>query len=121
MSTMDDGAVFSMVICADGVVQTVQFDADGKPVEPSQNCPECLTCCPAIGAMISGVCASNPSFALLDLQEDRLVASGTRVERRNMRPPLRGPPAAQFSLMQNIRDRSPTRHVGHALLPGVAT
>lgn len=96
------GAVFLMEICADGVLKTVSFDADGDPVEPAQTCPECLSCCQTIGALTATICSPVPSFSVLTIEMPRLVAQNPIVAKRNVFPAPRGPPAVQFSIPKLI-------------------
>lgn len=101
MAKADGSAVVSMEICADGVAKTVLFDADGNPVELAQSCPECLRCCQAIGPQTSTICSAVPSAVLLDMAVDLSFAQNPVINKRNIHPAPRGPPAVQFS-MQSI-------------------
>ncbi|WP_373027968.1 hypothetical protein [Sulfitobacter sp.] len=93
------GEVFSMEICADGVAKTVLFDADGNPVEPAANCPECLTCCRAIGSLVPVSCPANASFATIEILLEHLSAQQPLTNRRHSFPAPRGPPVVQATMV----------------------
>ena len=95
--------VFSMEICADGVAKTVSFDVDGNPVDPAQNCPECLRCCQAVGNLTSTIFSAVPSFALLDSSADSLVAWNPVLNKRHLYPAPRGPLAVQISMLKPFK------------------
>lgn len=95
MARSGGGAVFSMEICADGVAKTVMLDASGTPIEPAENCPECLTCCQAIWSLMPENCVVSPSFVPLEIKVGGLIGQDPRVTKRNIYPAPRGPPAVQ--------------------------
>ncbi|MEH6829447.1 MAG: hypothetical protein V7661_01285 [Sulfitobacter sp.] len=99
MAQANGGAVFSMEICADGVAKTVLFDADGNPVEPAANCPECLTCCQVIGSHVSENCMATPSSITVEMVLEQLSALNTTPIKRHTFPAPRGPPAKQISIL----------------------
>tara|TARA_R110002074_G_scaffold369028_4_gene543629 strand:- start:49 stop:510 length:462 start_codon:yes stop_codon:yes gene_type:complete len=94
-----DGAVFSMEICADGIAKTVLFDADGKPVEPTADCAECLTCCQAIGFLVPENCSATSSLVLAALVLETLSTPNSIPIKRHTFPAPRGPPVAQVSMV----------------------
>lgn len=105
-------AAFSMVICADGVAKTVSFDADGNPVEQTQACHECQTCCQIVGALGPGMWSPSASLSLLDMQVIRPVAHNPLVHKRNLYPAPRGPPVVQLSMQRLIKfDWSADGHI----------
>lgn len=109
MARASDGSVISMVICADGVAQTVLIDADGNPVDPVQTCPDCLTCCHATGVLppqIGGVAAS---FARLIGDIATPPAPDPFLTTRNLLPAPRGPPALTHRPMTGHETRSDGR------------
>ncbi len=99
MANAGGGAVSSMEICAGGVAKTVLIGADGSPVEPAQNCPECLTCCHATGDMTPTFCATVPSTVLLEMEADSPLAQDPILNKRNLLPVPRGPPAVYLSML----------------------
>lgn len=99
MASAGNGAVFSMEICADGVAKTVLFDADGNPVEPAANCPECLICCQVIGSLVPESCPANPSFATIEIPLEHLSAQQPLTKKRHVFPAPRGPPVVQTTMV----------------------
>ena len=96
MAMAKGGAVFSMEICANGVATTVLIGADGSPVEPAQDCPECLTCCQVPSALTPASCGAGPSFVLLDMETNAPSVQDPIPNKRNKHPAPRGPPAVYF-------------------------
>lgn len=94
-----DGAVFSMEICADGVAKTVLFDADGNPVEPTANCPECLTCCQAIGFPVPDIFSAGSALVIAEMALECLSAQNAVRNNRHILPAPRGPPTMQISMV----------------------
>ncbi len=92
------GAVFSMEICADGVPRTVTFDVDGKPIDPAQNCPDCLRCFQVVGNLTPATCSAIPSFVLLNGEAESPVAQNPVISKRHHYPVPRGPPAVRISM-----------------------
>jgi hypothetical protein len=111
MAKASEGVEFSMVICADGVAKTVVFDADGNPVEPAQNCPECLRCCQVIGALDAGISSGTPSCSQLAIGVDCPLAQNPILNKRNIFPAPRGPPAVRFSMLNMPRPTKAVRFV----------
>lgn len=97
MAKAGGGAVFSMEICADGGAKTVLFDADGNPVEPAASCPECLTCCQAVGALVPENCMATLTYTTVEMELRRHSAQITIPNKRHIFPAPRGPPAEQIS------------------------
>ncbi|MDF1671559.1 MAG: hypothetical protein P1U83_18335 [Roseovarius sp.] len=102
MAKVSGHAVLSMEICADGVAKTVTFDANGTPVEPAQTCPECLTCCQTVGAVTPELWSLIASMNRLDMEVVNPVAKNPIVNKRNLYPAPRGPPAESFSMPRLI-------------------
>ncbi|WP_417607747.1 hypothetical protein [Primorskyibacter flagellatus] len=98
MAKVGPNAVFSMEICADGAAKTVAFDANGNPVEQTQTCPECLTCCQIFGALTPGKWSLVPSLDRFDMEAVNPVAPNPIENKRNLYPAPRGPPVVQFSM-----------------------
>ncbi|WP_371225644.1 hypothetical protein [Roseovarius sp. 2305UL8-3] len=94
-----DGALLSMEICADGVAKTVLVNADGVPVEPSQNCYHCLTCCNIAGPPPSAFGDADLSVALLVSKAPQLSVFTPIVEKRNTRRMPRAPPVPDIFVM----------------------
>ncbi|MGC1505341.1 MAG: hypothetical protein WA782_14520 [Sulfitobacter sp.] len=86
-----------MEICIDGVAKTVLFDAQGAPVEPAQDCPECLDCCQAVAALTPVACLSLPFYALLGTKVGRIFSQTPNITNRNLYHAPRGPPTVQES------------------------
>ncbi|MBU2867993.1 hypothetical protein [Pacificibacter marinus] len=99
MAQAGGGAVFSIEICADGGAKTVLFDANGNPVEPAANCPECLTCCQAIGSLVPENDTVSPSFTTVEMLLRQLCAPNPIPSKRHMLPAPRGPPAVQVYML----------------------
>ncbi len=93
------GAVFSMEICANGAATTILVDADGNPVEPSQDCANCLTCCHAAGATSPASCGAAPSFVLLDIETPNPTVQNPILNTRYKFPAPRGPPAVHLAIL----------------------
>jgi hypothetical protein len=93
-----DSDVFTMEICVDGVAKTVLAGNNGQPVEPTQRCPDCLTCCSAIVSHPKISCAVAQSFALEKIEPDRPSFLSPIVKNRNVLPVPRGPPVVHLSL-----------------------
>lgn len=102
MVQADGGGVFSMEICADGVAKTVLFDADGNPVEPAANCPECLTCCQAIGSLVPESCRVTLSSITAEMVLMHLAAQNKIPNKRHIFPAPRAPPAEQISILTKM-------------------
>jgi len=98
MAKVGGNAVVSMEICADGFAKTVSLDANGNPVEPTQTCPECLKCCHAFGALPPMMWSHFPSLNRLDIEGTQPVTNTPIVNKRNLYPAPRGPPAVQVSI-----------------------
>lgn len=98
MAMAGGSAVFSVEICADGVTKNVLIDADGNPVQPAQDCPECLRCCQASGGETPTFCTAALSFVLLDMEADGPSAQDPILNKRNILPVPRGPPAMHLSM-----------------------
>ncbi len=90
-----DGGGFMTEICAGDVVITVFIGADGAPVEQSQDCPECLTCCHVAVFQTPATCGAAAFKMLLTLDADCSSAQNPLLNKRNILPAPRGPPALQ--------------------------
>ncbi|APG49187.1 hypothetical protein PhaeoP97_03837 (plasmid) [Phaeobacter porticola] len=98
MANVGPNVVFSMEICADGVAKTVSFDANGNPVEQTQTCSKCLTCCLALEVLPPGMWSLVPSLNRLDMEAVNPVAPNPIKNKRNLYPAPRGPPDEQFPM-----------------------
>ena len=94
-----DGEVFSIEICAYGVVETVLVAADGQPVEPTQDCRDCLTCSNANESQPNTTFGAVLSFALLEIGSDRPASQNPIYRKRNVLPVPRGPPGVHLSML----------------------
>ncbi|RLJ51638.1 hypothetical protein BCF46_1852 [Litoreibacter meonggei] len=86
-------------ICANGVVKTVPVDADGVPVEPANDCNNCLTCCQSTELQANVSSPSELIFLPLETTVDRVRIQCLRLQKRNIRPMLRGPPVVLATLL----------------------
>lgn len=86
-------AVFMVELCADGGATTIQMDADGNPVEPASNCPECLTCCQAVAAIVRVTCPALPPIVFAETVPNHLPARFPVSSKRHIFAAPRGPPA----------------------------
>lgn len=86
------GELFSIEICADGIVKTVLAGADGIPVDPAVDCPDCLACCHATGAIPNTTSLAAMSTALMEMRTTRPAVLSTYDFKRNIRPQPRAPP-----------------------------
>ncbi len=96
-------AVFSMEVCTDGVAKTVMFGADGNPVEPTENCPECLSCCQVIVSLVPESGSVVLSFDILEMEVDLLFVQTPILKKRHIFPAPRGPPVVQKTKLTTIR------------------
>jgi hypothetical protein len=94
-----DGELFSIEICAYGVVETVLVAADGQPVEPTQDCRDCLTCSNANGSQPNTTFGAALSFALLEIGSDRPASQNPIYRKRNVLPVPRGPRGVHLSVL----------------------
>ena len=92
-----DGASFLVEICGDGEVVSILIDVDGNPVEPSQNCPECLACCHVAVFQTPAICRAAIYTVLMTIAADQSMAKHTIPNKRNILPAPRGPPVSQVS------------------------
>ena len=94
---------FEAVICADGVVATVRIGADGNPVEPTPDCPDCPLC--GTTALLQGQATGGDAIALvlLDIDVVRTSVHDPVLNKRNILPAPRGPPALHHT-MQGMPD-----------------
>lgn len=86
----------AMVICADGVAETIYLDADGTPIEPGTECCDCHDCnMPNLIAILADRSDQAMSYPL------RLSATMDPVARIFVsdisRPMPRGPPLPQVA------------------------
>lgn len=93
------GAVFSMVICTNGVSKIVQMGADGVPVNPAKTCPDCLFCCNATGPQPQLGCTAFVCRILMKMQVDGPSLQNPIFDKRNTLPVPRGPPVASFTAL----------------------
>lgn len=84
-------------ICADGALQTVRIDADGIPVAPSQDCPECLVCCHSAVFQTSVTFGAATFTVLMMIDADLSMVQSPLLNKRNRLPAPRGPPATHFT------------------------
>lgn len=92
MASEGTGAVYSMEICANGVAKTVVVGVDGVPVEPAQNCADCLTCCHVVGAVPPTFDTVISSIVPLVTEVDGPLGASPVLSKRNLLPVPRGPP-----------------------------
>ncbi len=94
-----DDTLFSMEICADGVAKTVLVNEDGVPVEPTQTCYHCLTCCNIAGPPPTAFGDADLSVTLLVSQAPNLSVFTPIVQKRNTRRMPRAPPVPDLLVM----------------------
>lgn len=111
-----DSAVFSMEICANGVSQTVAIDAEGNPVQRSQDCPDCVTCCQATGVPPAKACGPDLTFAQVAIEVDQPFFQRPILTNRHIRPAPRGPPAVTMSKFNPTGLTGPDQPSGDPIL-----
>ncbi len=103
MAKAGTGTGFAIEICANGVVATVLIGADGSPIEPAQDCPDCVACCQATGDLHAAPAGADFSLALLVTQLRSIAVQDPVLNKRNIHPAPRGPPAVQISMSTMLK------------------
>ncbi|MHA6325334.1 hypothetical protein [Roseivivax sp. CAU 1753] len=91
--------LFAMEICADGVVQTVLFDADGTPVAPADDCRDCARCCHLSLARLDPPRDAQRVRVLHDAPAHRAAPDTAIIRTCFSRPMPRGPPLRPASML----------------------
>lgn len=86
------GPGFLMVICADGVARTVRINADGQPVEPDQDCDECLSCCHLMAATAQHAPRVVATVTYTATQRNTAYSTPPIFPKRQILPVPRAPP-----------------------------
>jgi hypothetical protein len=91
---------FAAELCVDGVLKTVVIGADGQPVEPTRDCPDCLMCGNPIGAQPNGCFGVALPVVWTTVEVDRPTSQAVFVTRRIALAAPRGPPAVTASFFK---------------------
>ncbi len=87
------GTTFSMVICSDGIAQTIEVALDGNPVQPIDDCGDCLSCGVAF---VNAVLPPSKTSSLRNFEEtphSEVGQDAPTAPEDNKRPKPRAPPA----------------------------
>lgn len=112
-----DGSI-TVVLCVDGGSKTLTLDAEGNPVDPAQECCDCMSCCHAVGGDLPRRAGAGPMIFSVQGVHWAAPASDAVLSTINTRHLPRGPPAATCCVQPSLTGADQAKARNFRILPG---